>query len=127
GWILDDTVLRDIILIAPRSLGELGALAGMPAGLIKHCGTDILERIRAADLPDELPPVNLRGRPDPQKSALLKTLSAVQRAIAADLALSPDVLATRRDLEQLAGGERDSALLHGWRRAIIGERLLAAL
>ncbi len=127
GWILDDTVLRDIILIAPRSLGELGALAGMPAGLIKHCGTDILERIRAADLPDELPPVNLRGRPDPQKSALLKKLSALHRAIAADLALSPEVLATRRDLEQLAGGERDSALLHGWRRAIIGERLLAAL
>ncbi len=127
GWILDDTVLRDIILAAPRSLEELAAIEGMPGGLIKRCGTDILERIRSADLPDELPPVNLRGRPDPEKSALLKKLSAIHRTIAADLALSPEVLATRRDLEQLAGGGRDTALLHGWRRAIIGERLLAAL
>jgi hypothetical protein len=37
------------------------------------------------------------------------------------------VLATRRDLEQLADGRRDGALLNGWRRAILGERLLAAL
>jgi len=37
------------------------------------------------------------------------------------------VLATRRDLEQLAGGARDGAVLHGWRRAVLGEQLLAAL
>jgi hypothetical protein len=37
------------------------------------------------------------------------------------------VLATRRDLERLAEGRRDGALLSGWRRAILGERLLAAL
>jgi ribonuclease D len=39
----------------------------------------------------------------------------------------PEVLATRRDLEQLADGRRDGALLRGWRRATVGERLLAAL
>jgi hypothetical protein len=37
------------------------------------------------------------------------------------------MLATRRDLEQLADGSRDIALLRGWRRAAFGERLLAAL
>jgi len=37
------------------------------------------------------------------------------------------VLATRRDLEQLADGRRDGAVLRGWRRATVGERLLAAL
>ncbi len=127
GWILDDTVLRNIIIAAPRSLIELGGIEGMSSGLLKHCGTAILERIRAADLPGELPAVNLRGRPDPQQTALLKKLSSIHRAVAADLALSPEVLATRRDLEQLAGGRRDTPLLQGWRRAIIGERLLAAL
>ncbi len=127
GWILDDAVLRDMIVLAPRTLKELAAVPGMPAGLVKHSGAEILERICAADLPDELPPVNLRGRPDPEKTALLKKLSSIHREVAADLALSPEVLATRRDLEQLAAGRRDTPLLQGWRRAIIGERLLAAL
>jgi ribonuclease D len=127
GWILDDAVLKDIVVAAPRSLQELTAIAGVPAGLVRNCGADILKRIRAADLPDELPPVNLRGRPDPAMTAVLKRLSEIHRSVAADLALSPEVLATRRDLERLARGRRDTPLLNGWRRAIIGERLLAAL
>ncbi|HTW37277.1 MAG TPA: ribonuclease D [Steroidobacteraceae bacterium] len=127
GWILDDAILREIVLAAPRSLTALAALAGMPAAVVRHCGAEILERIRAADLPNELAPVNLRARPDPAKAALLRQLSAVHRDVAAELALSPEVLATRRDLERLAAGERELPVLRGWRRAVIGERLLAAL
>ena len=41
--------------------------------------------------------------------------------------MAPEVLATRRDLEQLADGQHDAPLLSGWRRAVLGERLLAAL
>jgi ribonuclease D len=47
--------------------------------------------------------------------------------VAAELKLVPEVLATRRDLEQLADGRRDGAVLRGWRRGAVGERLLAAL
>ncbi|GAC1460490.1 MAG: hypothetical protein PVSMB6_20610 [Steroidobacteraceae bacterium] len=57
----------------------------------------------------------------------MKKLSTVSQAVASELNLVPEVLATRRDLEQLADGRRDGALLSGWRRAILGERLLAAL
>lgn len=127
GWILDDATLREIVLAAPRSLRELTAISSMPPGVVKHCGEQILERIRSAGLPDELPPVNLRGRPDPMRTQALKQLSAVQRVVAAELAVSPEVLATRRDLERLAEGQQDVPPLRGWRRAVIGERLLAAL
>jgi ribonuclease D len=99
----------------------------MPPGVVKHCGEQILEQIRSAGLPDELPTVNLRARPDPTRTAALKQLSVVQRTAAAELAVSPEVLATRRDLERLAEGHRDVAPLRGWRRAVIGERLLAVL
>jgi ribonuclease D len=47
--------------------------------------------------------------------------------VAAELALAPEVLATRRELEQLAQGERDGAVLRGWRLPVLGQRLLAAL
>jgi ribonuclease D len=66
-------------------------------------------------------------RPDPLKTALVKKLGVLNQAIAADLGLSPEVLATRRDLEQLADGRQDVAVLKGWRRGVIGDRMLAAL
>jgi ribonuclease D len=47
--------------------------------------------------------------------------------VATELGISPEVLATRRDLERLAEGGEDIAALRGWRRAVIGERLLGAV
>jgi ribonuclease D len=58
---------------------------------------------------------------------VVKQLSAIHQAVAAELHLTPEVLATRRDLEQLAEGERAVPVLGGWRREVIGKRLLAAL
>jgi len=57
----------------------------------------------------------------------VKKLGSISQTVARELNLVPEVLATRRDLEQLADGRRDSLLLRGWRRAVVGERLLAAL
>ncbi len=127
GWILDDAVLRDIVVRVPRSLEELAALPDMQPGFIKHNGAEILGLIETAALPATLPRVNSRGAPDPQKTALVKKLSTVHQAVATELNLPPEILATRRDLEQLADGRQDGAVMSGWRREVIGERLLAAL
>jgi ribonuclease D len=127
GWILDDAALREIVIQVPRSLEALGALPDFPAGVLKHCGTEILDCVRGAEVAEPPPPLNNRGRPDPLKTALVKKLGALNQTIAADLGLSPEVLATRRDLELLADGQRDVILLRGWRRSVVGERMLAAL
>jgi ribonuclease D len=127
GWILDDAVLRDIVIRVPRTLGELAALPDMQPGFIKHNGDEILGLIAAAGMPAVLPRINPRGAPDPHRTALVRKLSAVHQSVAIELDLSPEILATRRDLEQLAEGRLDGAVLSGWRREVIGERLLAAL
>jgi ribonuclease D len=127
GWILDDAALRDIVMQVPRSMEALAAIPDFPAGVLKHCGAELLECIRAAEVPHPAPPINTRTRPDPAKSALVKKLGALNQAIAAELGLSPEVLATRRDLELLADGRRDVGVLRGWRRDVIGDRMLAAL
>jgi len=127
GWILDDAVLREIVLQVPRTLTALAAIAGMPAGLVKRRGAELLECVERAQVPQPAPPLPGRPRQDPVKTALVKKLSSISQATARELNLVPEVLATRRDLEQLAEGRRDGALLHGWRRAVLGERLLAAL
>ncbi len=127
GWILEDTVLREIVMQVPRTLELLGQLPDMPAGLVRRRGTELLACVEAAQIPQPPPALPARARPDPSKTLLVKKLSTLSQAIATELNLVPEVLATRRELEQLADGRRDGAVLSGWRRAILGERLLAAL
>jgi ribonuclease D len=127
GWILDDAALREVVVRVPRSLAALQAMAELPPGVVRHCGEELLACIAAAAVPDPAPALEARQRPDPVQSARVKRLGAVNQATAAELGISPEVLATRRDLERLAEGAEDVAALRGWRRAAVGERLLAAL
>jgi ribonuclease D len=127
GWILDDSALREIVLQVPRSAQALSSIEEVPSGVVKHCGEELLACVRAADIQDPPPALQGRLRPDPLKTALVKKLGALNQAVAADLGLSPEILATRRDLEQLADGRQDVAVLKGWRRNVIGDRMLAAL
>jgi ribonuclease D len=127
GWILDDAALRELIVRVPRSRKALEAIAEIPEGVVRHCGEELLACIAAASVPDPAPPLDARQRPDPAKTALVKKLGTVSQTVAAQLGLSPEVLATRRDLERLTEGAQDIAALRGWRRAVIGEKLLAAM
>jgi ribonuclease D len=127
GWILDDAVLRDMVLQVPRTVDELAQIADMPPGLVKRRGDELLACVDAAQVPQPPPPPPMRPRPDLEQAALVRKLSGISQTVAKELNLVPEVLATRRDLEQLAQGRRDGTLLRGWRRAQLGERLLAAL
>ena len=127
GWILDDAALREMVVRVPRSLAALQAITEVPAGVVRQCGGELLACIAAANVPDPAPALNARQRPDPARSALVKKLGAVNQTAAAELGLSPEVLATRRDLERLVGGDQGIAALRGWRRSVIGEKLLAAV
>ena len=73
----------------------------------------------------------LLGRLGPHstgKSCLyVKRLADVAGEVAKGLEINSEVLATRRELEKLAAGKQDVSLLRGWRKEIVGEKLLAAL
>ena len=127
GWILDDAVLREVVVQVPRTLTALAEIPQMPPGLVKRRGAELLECVAGAQVPLPLPALPGKPRPDPVKAALVRKLGSISQATARELNLVPEVLATRRDLEQLAAGRRDGALLRGWRRAVLGEQLLAAL
>jgi ribonuclease D len=127
GWILDDIALREIVMRVPRTLDQLAQLPEMQPGVVKNCADDILQMIAAAEIPSPPPPVMSRPRPSPEQTALVRKLATLNQTIAQSLGLSPEILATRRDIEQLAEGNRNVAILRGWRRAVIGDPLLAAL
>jgi ribonuclease D len=127
GWILDDAVLREIVVRLPRSPEALAALPEMQESVARKCGEELLELVRQAGIPDPPPPLPRRERPDPAQLALVKRLADLSAAVARELDISPELLATRRELEKLAAGKRDIALLRGWRAEVVGRRLQAAL
>ncbi|MCS6946880.1 MAG: HRDC domain-containing protein, partial [Steroidobacteraceae bacterium] len=124
GWILDDHALRALIADPPRDRAALRAVPGLPPSVVERAGDEILAEIAAAQLPARLPPLPKRPRPDPAFDAQVARLAAETRRVAAQLGVQPELLATRRDLVEIARGSTTAAPLSGWRRAVIGERLL---
>lgn len=125
GWILADEALYDIVRELPTDLDALASIRTLPRGVIDKCGEDLVAAVaHSAHLGSE--PQRRRERPDPERERQLKVLSVIVRRIAAEVGLSPEVLATRRDLQQLLNGRRDIEPLRSWRREVVGEALLAA-
>jgi ribonuclease D len=127
GWILDDAILREIVLRLPRSTEQLATLPEIQESVVRKSGEELLGLVRSANISDPPPPLPRRERPDPAQVALVKRLSEISNEVAKQLEVSGEVVATRRELEKLAAGRRDVSLLRGWRGKIVGEKLLAAL
>jgi ribonuclease D len=87
----------------------------------------LLEALASASKDDIDTEPSQDARPTPEQKALIETLSKTVDARAAELQLSPEVLAPRGELKALAMGQRDTSALLGWRLEEIGKRLLAAL
>lgn len=127
GWILDDAVLREIVQRVPRDRAALATVPEIPEGVVKHSGDEILSLVEAAGISHPAPPLPRRERPDPAILARTKRLSSVVQAIAQDLAVAAEVLATRKDLEDIARGADAAQTLCGWRAELLADRLRAAL
>lgn len=129
-WILKDEVLVDLARRAPKDLTALGRIRGLEPGVIRSQGDTLLRLIaEARALPrDQWPSDGRPGAPlSHQQEALVDLLSAALRLAADQHELSPTAVASRKDLEKLVRGEPDIELLHGWRRAVAGDTLLAVL
>jgi ribonuclease D len=127
GWILPDPALRDIVMQVPRTESQLERLRELPDGIRKNSGGQLLRLVAAAEVPSPPPPLPQRRRPDPEQLATVARLADTLKRLAAELAVAPEVLATRRELERLANGGRDGPSQRGWRQPVVGAPLLAAL
>lgn len=125
-WIIKDAALISLAVERPANTRDLQGMDGLAAGLVRRAGNDILAAIRAAEADDSdyRPP----RRPDESQKALLRQMQQEVASCAADLGLAPETIASKRDLSAIIiGGSRDSRLLGGWRRELVGERLLKLL
>jgi len=125
-WLLKDDIMLELCRRQPRKLEALANVRGMDAGLVRKEGRQLLDLVLAGmERPKEEWPVEKR-RPKAltvQQEVMVDYLGAALRLIAAEHQLSPQAIATHKDLQQLVRGESDCALLSGWRRAVAGEPL----
>lgn len=129
GWILRDDAMVDIARHKPASLDALKRIRGLNERLLEHSGETLVELVAQAVTNSPLPfPDKAKRTPlSPAQDAMLDAMMAVVRLSAAENDMNPTVLASRKQLEPLLLGERDSSVIKGWRKPLVGDRLLALL
>ncbi len=122
-WVLDDTALEELACLRPedkRAIERLLASGRNRRRLDTEAVRSILaEPVAATD--------DRGGRPTPEQQAAIDACMKELRRAAEELEVSASLLATRRDIARLANGQRELPLLTGWRRSVVGERLLKRL
>ena len=122
-WLLKDDLMVELCRRQPRDLESLARVRGMDAGLVRREGKQLLQLISdACQLDKSAWPVEKR-RPTPltpQQEAMVDLLSAALRLLADRHQLSPQAIATHKDLQKLVRNDPDCPLLEGWRNSVAG-------
>lgn len=126
-WILKDDILLDLARRSPDSAQGLSQVRGLPPALAERKASDLLDALGKGRAREPVALVQTPARLTADTEALADLLMAVLRARAGAHDVSPATVAGRRDLERLARGERDLALLSGWRQRVAGAALLEVL
>ena len=128
GWVIPDDAIRELARLRPRSVADLQRVESLPGAVATRFADEVLQAIRDAAI-SAPPDADERTveRLTPEQQSGVRRLQEVLQGIATEAGIGAEVLATRRDLTALVRGARDVAPLAGWRREVVGERLLAAL
>lgn len=129
-WVVGDESIIEIARRVPKSADELSAIRGVSEKVGKRAASGLLDAVaRGLEIPDdELPSLSKRRRPVGDVDSAVDLMVALVRRRARDNGVAMPLLASRDDLERLAGGDRDgSPLLAGWRKAMVGNELCELL
>ena len=129
NWIFRDDFIIDLAKLRPECMDALTKIRGLSDRAQKDYGKHLCSLVQKAKT---IPlATNGRGKKLPKKAleqdAILDLLTAVVRLRAAENSLSPSVLASKKDLEQLLVDPKNTKILHGWRKNLIGDDLLETL
>lgn len=124
AWVVPDAALLDIARVAPTTLDALAGIPALTPPALRHWGAPILQAIAAAH---DSAPTTLwtDSQPlTPSQQALCERMAQFVRQRAEQLHISPTLLATRKDIEDLVRADGGRAV-SGWRAQAIGNELRA--
>lgn len=127
-WILPSRCLVDISFKQPQTITALSRIDGMPNGIVRHSGEQIIDLVRSA-LIDENTEQFWHGHAilDGDQKKRLKKITQFLRSVAEKENLSQALLANRSDLESLILGNQNINLMKGWRYDFVGQEVQALL
>jgi ribonuclease D len=127
-WILKDAVLLAMAVAGPVGEAALARTAELPPKILRRSGSELLAILDAANAdrasPDDYQPP---PRPDETEKKRLKPMLAQVSKTADSLGIQPEVIASRKELTAALNGERKLRVFKGWRRELVGEKLLELL
>lgn len=101
-------------------------MVGLEKAMLKRRGKELLEIIRVGESPGpDFMPLSKPGKPDPGLRALGNAMWKRLGELCEREGIPTSAVAPRDEIRALAAGERDLRILSGWRRAFVGESLLA--
>jgi len=121
SWILSDKVMMATARALPSTVRELSAVDEMPAGLVRRAGDALLARIAAASERDMATlPAEISTPLSSTERQLLKQLTERVVTVSESLAVPPEALMPKADLEQLIRLQANPSLpspaaWSGWR------------
>lgn len=136
--VMGNEALFEIARVHPRTREALGAIKGVPRGILERHASELLDAVgRGLDVPEaDLPrfPRATRWDRDPDFDANVSKLKAVRDAAAARLKLDPGVLCSRDRMEAVARRKPGSVQelseipeLRRWQAEVLGADFVAAL
>lgn len=130
--LLKEGPLWDLARLQPRHVSQLYKVEGLLPRMIEAEGEALIAAVAAGlQLADADLPPRLEAPLAPATGELLKALKQLGRDTAAAMAMAPEVLVRKKDLEALVRSGLDGGTyvlpdsLQGWRLPVIGEALLA--
>ena len=131
NWLVSDKVLFSIAEALPTNRYELSQVEGVKPSLVKREGDDLLAMVREViHLEPEALPTAL---PSPMSGPFKRRLKALKgrvNATADQLGVAPELLARRRDLEELVVADLEQLPLplpDGWRGELLAKPFETAL
>lgn len=123
-WVLSDDSLRQISERLPATLEELAAIKELSRGNLERRGEELLTLLATAktNAVNERPASDFR--PSLSQQGTVRTLMEYIRKQSGKLHVSPERLASRREIEAWVFHKTKGPFCHGWRLEAFGQRLI---
>jgi ribonuclease D len=128
-FIMGDDLLLDLVKSKPKNLKDIERRRGFNPTVIDKHGAALLECIQAGlSMPKEQWPETGKGKPlTANQEVMADILMGLLKQQAKKNEVSVASMASRKEVERLARGKRDIALMSGWRYELGGKVLIQFL
>ena len=120
-WIISDKDLLAIATSNIKNIDDLCKVENLPNSLIERSSHEILALLNKASV--ENSEYLAKPRFNEQQKRTLNLLSNIIKKKSAELNITPEVLASKKELTALINGNCNGRVMRGWRKKIIGDEL----